>query len=102
MEWKIEIRNKKGVFDPLGNGVKKDILDLGIRGIKKVNVSQVFIISGDINESDARRIAEELLADPITEEFLQLKIKLDKLNVDAKLKLKAIYDNSIEIINMLK
>ena len=69
MEWKIEIRNRKGIFDPLGNGVKKDILDLGIRGVKKVNVSQVFIISGDINESDAKRIAEELLADPVTEEY---------------------------------
>lgn len=41
-------------------------------------------------------------AELLDEEFLQLKIKLDKLNVDAKLKLKAIYDNSIEIINMLK
>ena len=70
MEWKIEIRNKKGVFDPLGNGIKKDILDLGIKGVKKVNVSQVFIISGDIAGSDIERIAGELLADPITEEYL--------------------------------
>ena len=69
MEWKIEIRNKKGVFDPLGNGIKKDIHDLGIKGVKKVNVAQVFIISGDIAEADGQRIAEELLADPITEEY---------------------------------
>jgi phosphoribosylformylglycinamidine synthase len=69
MEWKIEIKNRKGVFDPLGNRVKKDIKDLGISGVKKVNVSQVFIISGDITGSDAKRIAEELLADPITEEY---------------------------------
>ena len=70
MEWKIEIKNKKGVFDPLGNGIRKDILDLGIKGVKKVNVSQVFIISGDIAGSDIERIAGELLADPITEEYL--------------------------------
>ncbi|MDP2980541.1 MAG: phosphoribosylformylglycinamidine synthase subunit PurL [Candidatus Omnitrophota bacterium] len=70
MEWKIEIRNKKGVFDPLGNGIKKDIRDLGIKGVKKVNVSHVFIISGDIAEPDIERIAGELLADPITEEYL--------------------------------
>mgnify|MGYP001600263816 CR=1 FL=1 len=69
MEFKIEIRNRKGVFDPLGNGIKKNIKDLGISGVKKVNVSQVFIISGDISEADANRIAEELLADPITEEY---------------------------------
>ena len=69
MEWKIEIRKRKGVFDPLGNGIKKNIKDLGISGVKKVNVSQVFIISGDISEADAKRIAEELLADPVTEEY---------------------------------
>ncbi|MFA5388549.1 MAG: phosphoribosylformylglycinamidine synthase subunit PurL [Candidatus Omnitrophota bacterium] len=69
MEWKIEIKNRKGVFNPLGNGVKKDILDLGISSVKKVDVSHVFIISGDITESDAKRIAGELLADPITEEY---------------------------------
>ena len=69
MEWKIEIRNKKGVFDPLGNGIKKDIQDLGIKGVKKVNVSQVFIISGDIARPDIERIAGELLADHITEEY---------------------------------
>jgi phosphoribosylformylglycinamidine synthase II len=69
MEYKIEVKNRKGVFDPLGNGVKKLIQDLGIKGVTKVSVSQVFIISGDIAESDANRIAGELLADPITEEY---------------------------------
>jgi len=69
VEWKIEVRNKKSIFDPFGNGVKKDISDLGIKGVKKVNVAQVFIISGDITESDIKRIAEELLADSITEEY---------------------------------
>ncbi len=44
MEWKVEIRNKKGVFDPLGNGIKKNIRDLDISGVKKVNVSRVFVI----------------------------------------------------------
>ena len=70
MEYKIEIKNKKSIFDPLGNGIKKGIQDLGIKGVTKVNVSQVFIISGDIMETDANRIAGELLADPITEEYI--------------------------------
>jgi len=70
VEWKIEVRNKKGVFDPLGNGTRKDIRDLDISGVKKVNVSQVFVISGDITEADVKRIAEELLIDPITEEYI--------------------------------
>ncbi|MFA4991457.1 MAG: phosphoribosylformylglycinamidine synthase subunit PurL [Candidatus Omnitrophota bacterium] len=69
MEWKIEIRNKRGIFDPSGNGIKKDILDLAIKGVKRVDVSQVFIVSGDVSESDARRIAAELLTDSITQEY---------------------------------
>jgi len=44
VEWKVEIRNKKGIFDPLGSGIKKDIKDLGTVGVKKVATAQVFII----------------------------------------------------------
>ena len=47
MDCKIEIRNKRGVFDPLASGVKKDIRDLGIDGVKKVSQSQVFYIFFD-------------------------------------------------------
>lgn len=70
MDWKIEIRNKKGVFDPLASGIKRDIKDLGIVGIKKVTTSQVFIISGDVSGNDAHRIGRELLRDPITQDYL--------------------------------
>ncbi|MBU0759725.1 MAG: phosphoribosylformylglycinamidine synthase subunit PurS, partial [Candidatus Omnitrophica bacterium] len=70
MKWKIEIKNKRGVFDPLASGVKKDIRDLGIDGVKKVGQSQVFIISGDIRDKDAHKIARKLLADPITQEYV--------------------------------
>ena len=69
MEWKVEIRNKSGVFDPFGTGIKKDIEDLGIVGVKKVSTSQVFIISGHISIKDVQRIAQELLTDPITQEY---------------------------------
>jgi len=69
VEWKIEIRNRKGVFDPLGSGIKKDIKDLGIVAVKKVATAQVFIICGDVSRRDAHRIAQELLTDPITQEY---------------------------------
>ncbi len=69
MEWKVEIRNKKGIFDPLGSGIKKDIKDLGIVGIKKVTTAQVFIISGSVSRNNILKIAEELLTDPITQQY---------------------------------
>jgi len=70
VEWKIEIRNKNGIFDPLGSGIKKDIKDLGIVGVKKLTTSQVFIVSGEVSNRDAHKIARELLTDPITQEYL--------------------------------
>ncbi|MDP6685398.1 MAG: phosphoribosylformylglycinamidine synthase subunit PurS, partial [Candidatus Omnitrophota bacterium] len=70
MEWKIEIRNKSGIFDPLASGIKKDIKDLGIVGIKKVTTAQVFILSGSLTKEDALRIADELLRDPITQDYV--------------------------------
>jgi len=47
VEWKIEARNRKGVIDPLGKGIEKDIKDLGIAGVKKITHAQVFVVSGD-------------------------------------------------------
>jgi len=69
VEWKVEIRNKKGIFDPLGSGIKKDIKDLGIVAIKKVATAQVFIISGSVSRNNILKIAEELLVDPITQQY---------------------------------
>ena len=73
MDWKIEVFNKKGVSDPVSSGIKKDILDLGIKGVTKVTHHQVFIISGDITESDVKRIAEELLVDSIIQSYRLIK-----------------------------
>jgi len=70
VECKIEIKNKRGVFDPFGTGIKKDIKDLGVTGVKKVTQSQVFIISGDISSSEVERITKELLVDPVTQESI--------------------------------
>ncbi|MFH1782955.1 MAG: phosphoribosylformylglycinamidine synthase subunit PurL [Candidatus Omnitrophota bacterium] len=84
MEWKLEITNRYGVFDPLGTSIEKDIIDLGIVGVKKVSTAQVFIISGDISRKDITRIAEELLVDPITQKYFltqDQKPKTDDLRI---------------------
>lgn len=68
MIWRIEIKDKAGVFDAAGDSVLKDILDCGIHSVEKVNVTQVYLISGDIHENDARKIACDLLTDPIVQD----------------------------------
>ena len=69
MSWKIEIRDLAGIFDAVGHGIKKDILDLGLPGVRDVSFAQVYTIEGGISEEQARKICEELLVDPIAQEY---------------------------------
>ncbi|MBI4335182.1 MAG: phosphoribosylformylglycinamidine synthase subunit PurS, partial [Candidatus Omnitrophica bacterium] len=69
MIWRVEIKNKKGIFDAVGEGIKKDILDLNIKGVEAVNVMDVYVLEGKITASEIKHICENLLADPITQEY---------------------------------
>jgi len=70
MFWRIEVREKEGFYDAVGEGVKKDIEDLGFaHRIKKVHTVQVYLLEGDATESDIRFICENLFIDPITQEY---------------------------------
>ena len=64
MLWRVEVCDKDHGFD---SGVKRDIEDLGIKGVESVEVAQVYIIKGDISRSGIKRIAGELLTDPVTQ-----------------------------------
>lgn len=69
MIWRVEIKNKSGIFDATGEGIKRDILDLNIKDVNDVNVIDVYVIEGKITVDEIRRICEELLTDPITQEY---------------------------------
>lgn len=68
MIWRAEIKEKAGIFDPAAEGVKKDVLDLGLTGIRDVKIVQVYLIDGEVTGEDVSRICEELLADKVTQE----------------------------------
>jgi phosphoribosylformylglycinamidine synthase len=69
MSWHIEIKEKEGIFDAAGEGVRKDILDLGIKSARKVSFIQVYILEGNLIESKVREICEELLVDKIIQDY---------------------------------
>ena len=70
MLWRIELREKDGFYDAVGESVKKDIADLKLGGrVGQVKFVSVYLIEGDISEADAKKIAEELLIDPVTQEY---------------------------------
>ncbi|MDR1662988.1 MAG: phosphoribosylformylglycinamidine synthase subunit PurS [Endomicrobium sp.] len=67
--FKIDIFTKEEFKDSHGERVLSDILSIGIRDVKKVDYFPFYIIYGDINKSEAKTIASELLSDKITEGF---------------------------------
>ena len=68
-QWRFEIFNKSGSTDIHGSSVLEDIKELGITSVQAVQSAKVFLIESDFEKNFARRIAVELLTDPVCEEF---------------------------------
>lgn len=70
MFWRIEVKEKEGFYDALGEGVKKDIEDLGFEGkVKEVKTAQAYLLEGDVEELQIKKICENLLIDPVTQDY---------------------------------
>ncbi|MGQ9759933.1 MAG: phosphoribosylformylglycinamidine synthase subunit PurS [Candidatus Methanomethylicaceae archaeon] len=70
---KVEVRLKRGHFDPEGDVTTRSLRDLGFP-VRKVRVSKVYTIEMDVsNEDTALRKAQEmcrrLLANPTKDDF---------------------------------
>ena len=69
MIWRVEIKQKSGLLDSAGAAVLKDIADLGISTVNSVRLVSVYLLEGTINREDIKCICEQLLVDPIVEEY---------------------------------
>ena len=85
MQYKIEVVDKPGIsdgsilltinpefnrrIDAVGQGVAKDISDLGISGVKEVKFIQVYTLEGDLTENQVIRICDELLTDKVAQGY---------------------------------
>lgn len=69
MFYKIEIEDKTGIFDAVGESVKKDILDLSINTVRDIRFIQVYNLEGKIIEEDVERVCRELLSDRICQDY---------------------------------
>jgi len=68
-QWRVEVFNRPGCDDIHGREVLADIKELGIDTIQEVQSARVFLIEGDFDDDFAKRIAAELLTDPVCENF---------------------------------
>jgi len=65
---RIELRDKKNIYDAVSEGIKRDILDLGINTVSAVEYICVYTLGGDFSRGELARIAEEILTDMISQE----------------------------------
>ncbi|MDP8299131.1 MAG: phosphoribosylformylglycinamidine synthase subunit PurL [Candidatus Tantalella remota] len=66
---RIEVRDKKGIYDAVAEGLKQDIRDLGIKTVTGAHYIQVYTLRGDFSAGDLRRVAAEILTDSISQEY---------------------------------
>ncbi|MDD2866204.1 MAG: phosphoribosylformylglycinamidine synthase subunit PurL [Candidatus Omnitrophica bacterium] len=69
MYWRVDIKEKEGVFSGFCEGLLADIAHLGYQGVTDVRLHQIYFLIGSPTEPEARRIAAELLADQVIEDF---------------------------------
>jgi len=69
MFYKVEVGNKPGIRDAFGEWLKKDIEDLGLKGIESVEIIQTYMLEGTLKEADVEKICKLLLSEPITQHF---------------------------------
>ena len=81
---RIEVWYRTGVFDPGSQELCGDILDLGIKGITDVETGSIFLIKGKIPPASLKKVARELLVDPVTQEFYSGKRALPKRAVSVE------------------
>jgi len=67
--FRIEVSVKAGFPDPEGDRLEMDIRDIGITTVKQARVSDVYLLEGELDEAEVRKIGQELLADPVVEDF---------------------------------
>jgi phosphoribosylformylglycinamidine synthase II len=60
---------KAGFPDPEGDRLEMDICDIGITTVRQARVSDVYLLEGEMDEAEVVKIGQELLADPVVEDF---------------------------------
>jgi len=69
MIYRVEIRSKENSGDPHAQTVFNQVRELGMNSVSGVRSARLFFLVGQFSQADATRIADELLTDPVIEEY---------------------------------
>ena len=70
----VNVHLKKGVLDPQGKAVKHALETLGFNSVKDVRIGKQILINSETSDKEkaikeAEKMAEELLANPVIENY---------------------------------
>ena len=66
----IEVTLKSHLPDARGQGLVKDIQDLGITSVTDAHVDDIYWLNSELPTDQLERIGRDLLADPVTQDYL--------------------------------
>jgi len=69
MIYRVEIRSKQGFGDPHAETVFHQVRELGMDSVASVRSARLFFLIGELGDADVVRIADELLIDPVVQEY---------------------------------
>lgn len=72
--WLIEVRNRPGVTDAVGESTKNAIAMLGIGGVRSVQSGVDYFIKGELDQRTVETVCEKVLANRLIHEWRLSKI----------------------------
>ena len=66
---RIEVRPTTDAGDPRGDAARRQAESAGLSQLpSRIDTTSVYLVEGDLDEAAVRRLADEVLADPVTEQ----------------------------------
>ena len=66
--YRVEVSPRPGFGDGRGQGLRRQMLALGVKGVTAVDVMDLYFLAGTLDPIDARRLADALLCDTVVEQ----------------------------------
>ncbi len=79
MYWRVEVKDKEGVYNARALALKAALSQAGLRGVQDVRCHHVTYLIGGARRAEAERAARELLTDAVTQEY-DLRADTEPLN----------------------
>ena len=67
--WIVQVKNKPGVTDAVGESTRKGLLVLGVKEVENVQTAFTYVIKGELTEEDVKKACEKSLANSLIQDY---------------------------------